>query len=145
MKHAAKSKKRKTTKKTPSGERALSIRQPWAWLIVNRYKDVENRVWQTQVRGRILIHAGAKPVTKSGYDEFLQVCRQRRIKNYPDRDEFDLGGIVGSVDLVDCVDDSRSYWFFGPFGFVLKNARRSRFHKVKGMLGFFRVRVKKGR
>ena len=25
--------------------KALSIRQPWAWLIVNGYKDVENRTW----------------------------------------------------------------------------------------------------
>jgi hypothetical protein len=31
---------------------ALSVRQPWAWLIVNGYKDVENRSWTTHYRGR---------------------------------------------------------------------------------------------
>ena len=38
--------------------KAISIRQPWAWLIVNGYKDVENRVWFAKLRGRVLIHAG---------------------------------------------------------------------------------------
>jgi len=37
----------------------LSVRQPWAWLIVNGHKDVENRTWSTQHRGDILIHASA--------------------------------------------------------------------------------------
>ena len=36
---------------------ALSIRQPWAWLIVNGYKDIENRDWPTKFRGRMLVHA----------------------------------------------------------------------------------------
>jgi hypothetical protein len=39
--------------------KAISIRQPWAWLIVNGYKDVENRIWAANVRGRVLIHVGA--------------------------------------------------------------------------------------
>ncbi|MEI3544750.1 MAG: ASCH domain-containing protein [Alphaproteobacteria bacterium] len=38
----------------------LSIRQPWAWLIVNGYKDIENRTWPTHFRGKVLIHAGKK-------------------------------------------------------------------------------------
>ena len=37
---------------------ALSIRQPWAWLIVNGHKDIENRDWPTNFRGRLLVHAG---------------------------------------------------------------------------------------
>ena len=36
---------------------ALSIRQPWAWLILNGGKDIENRSWPTKVRGRVLVHA----------------------------------------------------------------------------------------
>jgi hypothetical protein len=38
--------------------RTLSIRQPWAWLIVNGHKPVENRDWATSFRGPVLIHAG---------------------------------------------------------------------------------------
>lgn len=140
MKRSAKSLAPKKKSKSQEGQRALSIRQPWAWLIVQGYKDIENRVWPTKVRGRILIHAGAKPVTQADYDDFLEVCRERRIKDFPDRKGFDLGGIVGNAELVDCVDESRSYWFGGPYGFVLKNARKSRFKPLKGMLGFFRVK-----
>ena len=37
--------------------KALSIQQPWAWLIVNDHKDIENRDWRTHYRGPVLIHA----------------------------------------------------------------------------------------
>ena len=40
--------------------RALSIRQPWAWLVVNGYKDIENRTWSTEFRGRVYVHAGQR-------------------------------------------------------------------------------------
>src|SRR5215472_1457845 len=43
-----------------AGMKALSVRQPWAWLIVNGYKPVENRNWLTKFRGRLLIHAGQR-------------------------------------------------------------------------------------
>ena len=33
--------------------KAISIRQPWAWLIVNGYKDVENRIWPANLRGPV--------------------------------------------------------------------------------------------
>ena len=36
----------------------LSVRQPWAWLIVHGYKDIENRTWPTRHRGDTVIHAG---------------------------------------------------------------------------------------
>jgi ASCH domain len=39
--------------------KALPIRQPYAWLIVNGHKDIENRAWPTKFRGRVLIHASA--------------------------------------------------------------------------------------
>jgi len=32
--------------------KALSILQPWAWLVVNGHKDIENRTWGTGFRGR---------------------------------------------------------------------------------------------
>ncbi len=40
--------------------KALSIMQPWAWLIVNGHKDIENRNWPTRFRGPVYIHAGKK-------------------------------------------------------------------------------------
>lgn len=41
--------------------KALSIKQPWASLIAQGIKDIENRTWKTKFRGRIFIHASAKP------------------------------------------------------------------------------------
>ena len=40
--------------------KVIVIRQPWAWLIVNGYKDVENRTWVTRYRGMLLIQASAR-------------------------------------------------------------------------------------
>lgn len=38
---------------------ALSIRQPWAQLIVSGIKDLEYRSWTTDYRGPIFIHAAS--------------------------------------------------------------------------------------
>ncbi len=119
--------------------KALTLRPQWAWLVVNGYKDIENRNWRTNRRGRIWIHSGTKPVTRAEYEEFSEICRRRRIKDVPDQNEFKLSGIVGSVEIVDCVDKSPSFWFVGKYGFILKNARKTRFNPMKGKLGFFEV------
>jgi hypothetical protein len=116
--------------------KAISIRQPWAYLIVNGYKDVENRSWPTKVRGRILIHAGKK-IDKEDYE---YVIKKLKIK-LPPLDKVETGGIVGEVELVDCVENSKSKWFRGEYGFVLKNAKKKRFIPWKGQLGFFNVEV----
>ena len=51
--------------------RALSIMQPWAWLIVNRHKPIENRSWHTNFRGHVLIHAGKK-YSRSDHNEYAE-------------------------------------------------------------------------
>ena len=38
--------------------KVLTIKQPWASLIVNGYKEYEFRTWKTNFRGEFLIHAG---------------------------------------------------------------------------------------
>mgnify|MGYP001114609934 CR=1 FL=1 len=48
--------------------KALSIRQPWAWLIVHAGKNIENRSWRSHYHGRFLVHA-AKGMTRQEYDE----------------------------------------------------------------------------
>jgi len=117
--------------------KALTLRPHWAWLVVNGYKNIENRSWPTRLRERIWIHASSSRVTKAEYEHFLTICRERRIKRFPQREDFKIGGIVGSVDIVDCVTSSQSYWFDGDYGFLLKNARKTPFRPMKGKLGFF--------
>lgn len=118
---------------------ALSIRQPWAWLIANGHKDVENRTWRTRFRGRFLIHAGAT-MTR---DDYVICARFISDMHTPcGLPAFDVlrdqcGGIVGDAQIVDCVTDSDSPWFIGDFGFVIRNARVLPFRACKGSLGFF--------
>ncbi len=52
------------------------------------------------------------------------------------------GGIVGTAEIVDCVEASNSPWFVGPFGLVLENVQPMPFIPVKGALGLFYWRAR---
>lgn len=115
---------------------ALSIRQPWAWAIINAGKDVENRSWSTRVRGLVCIHA-AQGCSWEEWDDALFFMMSLQDLHPPLRHQIVRGGIVGMAEIVDCVDVSESPWFVGRYGFVLRNARQIDFIPVKGTLGFF--------
>jgi hypothetical protein len=101
----------------------LSIRQPWAYLITQGSKDIENRVWSTKYRGPFLIHAPVnidkKPCSEHGLDPA----------------NLQTGGIVGMAEITDCVQKHPSKWFEGPYGFVLRNRQALPFTECKGGLG----------
>src|ERR1700757_3034186 len=91
---------------------ALSVRQPWAWLIVNGLKDIENRPRRTHYCGPLLIHAG---LNLDGYTENTEWVKRKHGISVPL--EVDNGGIVGVVDVIDCVESHKSKWFAkGSFG-----------------------------
>lgn len=132
---------------------ALSIRQPWASLILKAHKDIENRCWPTKVRGRILIHA-AKGMTRDEHEDAIafavDAIRADPLNTNCGRtvtlrelgfafDDLQRGGIIGSVEIVDCVSKSDSPWFVGEFGFVLRDPKPLPFVPWKGRLGFFDV------
>lgn len=114
--------------------KVLSVRQPWAHLIVTGIKDIENRSWHTKLRGKILIHA-SQSIDMQAYDHLKVFYKLPPVK-YLER-----GGIVGGVEIVDCVKEHRSEWFEGPYGFVLQNAQKFQFAKCKGQLNFFNVNL----
>ena len=119
--------------------KALSIRQPWAWLIVHGHKPVENRTWSTKFRGPVLIHA-SKGMTRAEYAEAQDLALRLGVK-IPHRLDLDYGGIVGQAEIVDCVEHAKgtfiSPWFFGPYGFIFDNVRYKPYIECKGALGFF--------
>lgn len=132
---------------------ALSIRQPWASLIMKARKDVENRNWPTRVRGRILVHA-AKGMTRDEHEDAIEFAvdairadpknaggkRQTTLRELGfDFDALERGGFVGTVEIVDCVQASPSPWFMGAYGFVLRDPQPMEFVPWKGQLGFFEV------
>ncbi len=125
--------------------KALSIKQPWAWAIIHAGKRVENRDWPypPKHRGPLLIHA-SKTFDHEGFDwirlnaEKLGLHDLLFNENFrPGR--FDMGGVIGIVDMVDCVRQYPSPWFFGPLGLVFEDPRPMRFFPCNGKLGIFEV------
>lgn len=130
-------------------ETALSIKQPWATLVLHGRKQIEVRRWSTSRRGRVLIHAGGVADDRSEAwvhvpAELLDFARQR-------------GGIIGSIEVVDCLayrsletfskdlalhlnDPS---WFEPPvlYGFRLANPVVLPFRRYPGWVRFFQVDV----
>ena len=135
-----KRKKPKPARWTPALKKlpAISIRQPWAWLIVNGHKDIENRIWEPKLRGRVLIHAG-KSKSDTTPEALAHIKRRYHVANLPE--SFDTGGIVGLAEITDCVSRHRSKWFHGPFGWTLANARRLPFKPCNGQLKFFTPKI----
>jgi hypothetical protein len=117
--------------------KTISIQQPWAWLIVNGYKPIENRDWYTTHRGDTLIHAGKK------HDAVGEAWVRRTFPEIllPRAEELPHGGVVGNATIADCVTRHDSPWFFGKFGFVMQDAAPLPFHAVRGQLGFFDVEL----
>ena len=117
--------------------KALSIRQPWAWLIIHGGKDIENRTWHTKMRGRFLVHA-SQGMTRSEYGFVWQYAKARGV-TIPPLSDLQRGGVIGSVILDDSLDFSESPWYMGQKGFLLSDPRALPFTRMKGRLGFFDV------
>jgi len=128
-------------------EYALSLKQPWAALVVLGLKTIEVRRWPTPRRGFILIHASQTA------DDREEVWRRLPPAA---RGLAELrGGIIGQAELIDCIAyedletfrrDQRWHWnrpeWFQPprlYGFVFRNASPLPFRPALGWMRFFRV------
>ncbi len=113
--------------------KALSIKQPWSWLIVNGYKDIENRNTLKNFRGTFLIHAGKSFDTKNWHaidnPNFTPSINKKSIIHY--------GGIIGYAEIYDCITKSDSPWFVGKNGLMIRNPKPLPFTPCKGKLSFF--------
>lgn len=126
---------------------ALSVKQPWAALLLHGLKTIEVRKWPTAIRGPILLHA-AKVASEDpvGWrllpEEFRPTADLR-------------GGIIGELELVECrlyaspdafqrdaaLHGNLPDWFVPPrmFGFVMRNPRPRPFAPWLGNVRFFTV------
>ena len=124
--------------------KAITIKQPWASLIVHGIKDNENRTWpcpDKYIGQRVLIHASLKPdrepymifndVQADAIDNcIMDVCGYYK----------QTGAIIGSVEIVGCSINHPSIWAEkGCWNWVLKNAVLfdKPIENVKGKLGFW--------
>jgi hypothetical protein len=126
---------------------ALSLKQPWAALVVYGRKSVEVRSWPTARRGRILIHAAR--VSDARPEAWARVPPE-----LADAARL-VGGIVGAAELTGCrayrtpaefAADSPLHlndadWFQPPalYGFTLANAEVLPFRALTGWMRFFPV------
>ena len=128
---------------------ALSVKQPWAALIVAGKKTIEVRKWATAIRGRVFIHAArgadSRRAAWAAITEDLRPLAAFR------------GGLIGAADLTGCVryrtvaefagDAARHAndpaWFEPPcmYGFTFRGGEPVPFVSCKGSVRFFRVEI----
>jgi hypothetical protein len=127
---------------------ALSLKQPWAALLVAGRKTIEVRRWPTAFRGRVLIHAARVPDDRP----------EARAHVSPELSETARlgGGIIGAGTLVDCrpyatveafsADQSAHLndpsWFEPPvlYGFVFADLEPLAFRRYPGWVRIFEVK-----
>lgn len=124
--------------------KALSLRQPFAELILDGKKTIELRPWNTKFRGKFYIHAGK--AAYKGFERYLGV----------DCAKVPRGAIVGTAELIDVKEyatdkdverDVGKHCARGycpgkkVYGFVLENVKRMKPIPYKGQLNFFEVEL----
>ena len=119
---------------------ALSVRQPWAWAIIEAGKNVENRSTFAISKGgfdarRIAIHAG-KGMTRCEYEDARNFMASIGVA-CPRPDRLVRGAIIGAVTVTAVVKASGSPWFFGPRGLVLTDPVSIVPIPAVGALGYF--------
>ena len=120
--------------------KALSLKQPWAELVLQGKKTIELRKWNTSLRGEFLIHASGN-------------IDEEKIKEYNFKD-LPRQAIIGRVKLVDVKEYNNEEEFFkdknkhlastmewGKYGFILEKPERIKPVKQKGQLGFFEANI----
>jgi|LSQX01.3.fsa_nt_gb hypothetical protein len=123
--------------------KVITIKQPWASLIANGYKEYEFRTWKTNYRGPLLIHAG-KGIDKEAMEHFKDL-----------KLEYPLSRIIAIANLSECIfiDDkfqkqllikkSKVYGVgskVGTYAWKLSNIKKLDNPKyIKGQLGLWNI------
>lgn len=129
--------------------KALSLKQPYAWLIANGYLLVDDRTWGTSYRGVMLIHA-----SKGIYEEYYDYLVAQTDLPLPSKDQLGYGGVVGMAQLVLCVRPNnipptltreQQADFSGVprnhFGFLFEDAKPLTLMPCPGKLGIFELHM----
>lgn len=104
--------------------KALTVCQPWAWMIVHGPKRYENRTWYTRYRGPLLIHAGkSRRWLLDDYE--LDLYRSEGIA-IPHNNDLVYGALIGKCTLAGCYpynDVKGQDWALGPWCWKLADVR----------------------
>lgn len=103
--------------------KAITVQQPYASLICQGIKDIENRSWRTHYRGPVYIHASAKAAKlifeqpdQATIQEIIIATMLGEVEN---QDLFSC--IIGQVDIIDCVTNYPSFWATKSEGVLVGN------------------------
>jgi hypothetical protein len=130
--------------------KALSILQPWAYLIASGKKDIENRSWkpaQAMIGQRIAIHA-SKKLSMDEFESANLVIREvnhfgsaslsKMVYKDLSLPENITGSVIGTAVIDRVVTESDSRWFFGEYGIILRDSvLLEKPIPCKGALGFW--------
>ena len=132
--------------------KALSLKQPFAELILQGRKKIELRKWNTNFRGEFLIHSSKKQDEKAmqKFKEFLppRFKDESQMKEFGFK-ELPLGFIVGKAKLIGVRHYKDKEEFekdktkhlatseFGNYGFILEDVTRIKPIEAKGKLNFW--------
>ncbi len=115
--------------------KVLSLKQPWAELILQGRKKIELRKWNTKFRGEFLIHSSKVPdkeaMKRLGFSELpcgfiLGKARLVSVKKYLNDCEFDKDK-----------EKHLATKEWGDYGFILEDVKRESPVEAKGKLGFW--------
>ena len=131
--------------------KALSLRQPYAELILQGKKTMESRLWKTKYRGEFLIHASVNVALgackKFGFDPekltrgfIVGEAVLVSVKEYPTDEEYlkDSDKHLGSKEGLE------EFGWAGKkkYGFLLENVKKIEPVQFKGQLNFFETGLK---
>ena len=125
--------------------KCLTVRQPWAWLIIHGGKNVENRNWETDYRGRLYIHASThlpKRIFRREWDlAMLKYGNQKSGRPPLIMHNLEFGKIIGHVDLVDIKRNTKGPWVDDRYVYrwILENPRPIEPINSRGYKGLFNV------
>jgi len=123
--------------------KAISIKQPWAYLLASGIKDIENRSWKTNYRGTVLIHTGAKYMKMINPNNIFTNEQWNYLSDTQKRlvmSSLPTSAIIGSMEIVDCVKNNNSIWAEeDSWNWIVRNQKLfdTPILNVKGKLSFF--------
>lgn len=98
--------------------KALSVKNPWGYLIVLGIKDIENRSWRTNFRGTCYIHVSGQiyPFFKGNnlaftVDQWAEINKKVDVSIPNEHEKFFItSAVIGEVEIIDCVQNHPSTW-----------------------------------
>ncbi len=128
--------------------KAISLIQPWAWLVTAGSKRIENRTWhlpKSMIGQTVLIHASKTDPRKfPDVHKFMEFVGLR--EDIPSEAFSMRGGVVGWAKIGGCLCPHNTmvvdgydlrWWMKDQHGFLLEKVGVLPFTPCSGRMGFF--------